>query len=153
MKEYSWKFNINADAQAVGEEIEKLEVAGEVTPTVLLEYAEENPDSEVHKCFEWDDTEAARKFRMVQASQILCSISFIVKEEPVQKQRVYVNIRTSKEGVKKFKNIKDVLEDDSEYQQLVERAKKDLDGYKEKYETLIKRDDLKDIIYGLYRTV
>ena len=154
MREYSWKtIGFQADAQLVGEELEKLEVLGELTANIVLDYAKSNPESELYKCFEWDDTEAAHKYRMTQASGILCSISVKIKEEPVQKQRVYVNIRTTSEGTRKFKNIKEVLKNDEEYQQLVDKARNELANYKVKYETLVEKEDLKNIIFEIYREI
>ena len=49
-----WKFNnlYKADAEKVSKEIESIPNA---TPSRILEYAR-NENSELHKCFEWDDT-------------------------------------------------------------------------------------------------
>ena len=54
-----WKFNnlYKADAEKVSKEIESISNA---TPSRILEYAR-NENSELHKCFEWDDTIAAEK--------------------------------------------------------------------------------------------
>lgn len=151
---YTWKYSgFSADANLVGNELEELENKGELSSERVLRYAENNPNSELHKCFEWDDTEAARKYRLKQANQILCSISLEIKEEPVKKQRVYVNIKSSETGIRNFKNIKDVLENDEEYQQLLDKARNDFDSCKEKYETLVNKDDLKEIIFEIYRKV
>ena len=154
MKNYSWKFNISgADAELVGKELEEIESYGEITPERVLSYAERHKKSELHKCFEWDDSEASRRYRLNQANQILCSISIEITEEPVKKQRVYVNVRSSASGIKTFKNIKDVLEDDEEYKQLVEKARREFEDCKDKYETLINRDDLKDLLFAIYKEV
>lgn len=156
MKKYSWKtsfFNYKADANKVGEELEIIERNGELTKENLLDYAERHKDSELYKCFEWDDKEAGRKYRLTQANQVLCSITLEISEEPKVQQRVYVNIKSSNTEEKVFKNIKDVLENDEEYQQLVDKAKKDFDNCKEKYQTLINKEDLKDIIFEIYRQV
>jgi hypothetical protein len=155
MREYSWKSTSykNVEAQLVGEELEKLEIAGEITPQMIVDYAEKNPDSELHKCFEWDDTEASRKFRMHQAFLLLGSISVKITEKPVQKQRIYVNVRTSSDGTKKYKNIKEVVKNDEEYQQLIDKAQRDFVSCKERYETILEKDDLKDVIFKLYREI
>ncbi len=151
---YTWKsVGFSADANLVGSELEEIENNGELTSERVLRYAEKNPNSELYKCFEWDDTEAARKYRLRQANQILCSISLEIQEKPVKKQRVYVNIKSSDTGMKNFKNIKDVLENDEEYQQLLDKARNDFDSCKEKYETLVNKDDLKEIIFEIYRKV
>lgn len=152
-KKYSWKFWINADADKVGKEIESLEMLGEVTPEIILKYAQTHKRSELHKCFEWDDGEASRKYRIEQASRVLCSISIDIKEEPKFKQRVYVNVRSSNSGAKTFKNIKNVLEDDNEYKQLLEKARQEFVDCKDKYDTLLNKDDLKDIIFEIYREI
>ena len=155
MKKYSWK-NISfaeANPQIVGEELEEIERNGELTAENLVSYATRHKDSELYKCFEWDDEEAGKKYRLRQANQILCSISLEISEEPKVRQRVYVNVRSSDTDSKVFKNIKDVLENDDEYKQLVDKAKKEFDSCKEKYETLINKEDLKDIIFEIYREV
>lgn len=154
MREYSWKARgFEADAQVVGEELERLEMAGELNSEEVLRYAEKHPESELYKCFEWDDDEASRKYRLIQASQILCSISLKITEEPVKKQRVYVSIKSSTSNERKFKNIKDVLENDEEYKQLLEKAQNEFYSCKEKYEELVQKEDLKEIIFDLYKKI
>ena len=154
MREYSWKHTgFDADAQLVGEELEKLELAGEITSEIVLDFARKNPESETYKCFEWDDSIAGEKFRRYQATHIMSSIAIKIKEEPVETQRVYVSVRTSSDKVRKFKNIKEVLKNDEEYRQLVNKAKDDFINCKEKYERLLEKDDLKDVIFELYREI
>ena len=154
MREYCWKaMGFNADAQAVGQELETIETLGELTAEEITRYAEKNIDSELHKCFEWDDDEASRKYRLYQANLILCSISIKIKEVPGEKQRVYVNVKSSETNEKKFKNIKEVLKNDEEYQQLIEKAKKDFVRCRDKYEQLLDKDDLKDIIFDIYKEI
>lgn len=157
MREYSWKHTgtayISADAQLVGEELEKLEFAGELTADEVLEFARNNPNSETYKCFEWDNTVAGEKYRRLQASSILSSISVTIKEEPKETQRVYVSVKTSLDDTRKFKNIKEVLKNDEEYQQLIDRAKNEFINCKEKYEALLEKEDLKEVIFELYREI
>ena len=154
MKEYAWKgFNFNTDANKVGKELEQLEIIGEVNNEVVLEFAKNNPNSELYKCFEWDDTEAGRKYRLFQATQIISSISLTITEMPKKKQKVYYSIKSSETHKKTFKNIKDIVENDEEYQQLLDKATTEMNDCKEKYETLIKKDDLKNIVFEIYRKI
>ena len=157
MREYSWKNPganyCSADAQLVGEELEKLEFAGELTSEEVLEFAKNNPESETYKCFEWDNTVAGEKYRRIQASNLLSSIAVTIKEEPKETQRVYVSVKTSLDDTRKFKNIKEVLKNDEEYQQLVDRAKLEFINCKEKYEALLEKEDLKEVIFELYREI
>lgn len=156
MREYTWKhWRFSADAQLVGEELEKLEFAGELTADEVLKYAKNNPESETYKCFEWDNTIAGEKYRRYQASQIMTSISLKIKVDETQKeiQNVYVNIRTSQDDKRTYKNIKEVLKNDTEYQQILDKAKQSFINCKEKYETLLDKEDLKNVIFELYREI
>lgn len=154
MREYSWKGSCySADAQLVGEELEKLEFAGEITADEVLRFAKNNVDSELYKCFEWDDKVCGEKYRKLQASNILSSISVKIKEEPVEKTRVYLSVKTELDNKRVFKNIKEVVKSDTEYQQVVDKCKRELDNCVDKYQKLLEKDDLKDIIFEIYKEV
>lgn len=154
MKIFSWKGTAYfADPQKVGEELEEVERLGTLEAAHVVEYAERHKDSELHKCFEWDDNEAAKKYRLYQARLLICSISLEIKEEPKQTQRVYVSIKDKDTEERTFKNINEVLNNDEEYQQLVSKASNDLERCKEKYTNLLEKDDLKDIIFNIYRSI
>jgi len=62
-----WKIKgiYKADAQKIADEIGD----NKISPQELLEKAR-NEDSELHKCFEWDDSVAAEKYRLIQARQM-----------------------------------------------------------------------------------
>jgi hypothetical protein len=154
MKKYCWSSaSFQANAQKVGEELEEIEILGELDSNSVLKYAKENRQSELSKCFEWDDKIAGEKYRMQQACQVLCSISIAIKEEPVEKERVYVNVVSSNSGKKKYKNINEVLKNDEEYYQLVSKAKSELTTYKEKYQKLVNKEDLKELIFEIYKEI
>ena len=46
---------------------------GEVTPKEVLEIAK-NPDSILHRHFDWNDSSAAAKYRIIQARKIITGI-------------------------------------------------------------------------------
>ena len=54
--------------------------SGRLTKEIVLEDAED-PASPLHSLFEWDDTEAARKYRLSQANEIIRSIKVEVKTD------------------------------------------------------------------------
>ena len=71
------EFKGKADAELVQDEINLLaaqDANGKCTNEALVNYARNNTSSEVRKCFEWDDTAAAEKFRLHQAARIKCGI-------------------------------------------------------------------------------
>lgn len=159
MINYKWSSaGFSADATEVGREIEKLEdITGKVDKRDIIKYAEKNVDSELYKCFDWDNESAGEKYRMIQASQILSSLKIVIKEEDNKNNeevvRAYVVVKEENEEKTCIKNISRVIENDNEYNQLKEKAYKELESCKEKYQNLIELSDLKDIIFDLYKTI
>ena len=151
---YTWS-NVwfKQDANKIGRELENIKDIGELTNKEVLEYAENNRNSELAQCFEWDNEIAGKKFRLQQATNILCSISIVIDDskEPIEKTKVYVSTRKKDEEKRTFKKLVDVLEDDEEYKQLLEKANNELNNCQEKYRNLIKLQDLKDIIFDIYK--
>lgn len=142
---YKWcRTGYDADATKVGKELESIN-NGELTNRILLNYAKENKDSELYKCFEWDDRIASERYRLSQATDILQSISIVV-EEKQEVVKAYVNVQTKEEN-KVYKPLKVVLNNEDEYAQLVKKAEREFISYKEKYNKLIQLQDLKDIIF------
>lgn len=151
MKKYSWQsVTFSANLQKVGEELENIE---NLTNKKVLEYAKNNVNSELYKCFEWDNNIASEKYRLIQATNVISSISFVIQEEPIKKQKVYYSIKTEEKDVRKFKNIKNILENEDEYFALCSKAKKELEKCKDNYNNLIKREDLKEIIFDIYKKI
>lgn len=130
------------NATKVEREISALDA---ITPRNIVEYARDEK-SELHKCFEWDDTIAAQKHREYQARQILSQIVVKHVEDDKEKLvpvRVFVN---TKRNTKEYKNISFVIQDRDEYELLVERARKELVSFVQKYETISEFSELCKII-------
>jgi hypothetical protein len=143
---YCWSAtSYEADANKVGKELERIERKEELTRESVSKFAK-NKKSELHKCFEWDDSIAGEKYRLYQASNILTSISIVYEEEPKRTTRMYVSIKNA-ENQREYKNIVSVLENDEEYQQLLDKAERDFVSYKDKYQNMIQLNDLKNIIF------
>ena len=89
---YSWKFyQFDADANKVGKELESIGMK-DITNKDVLEYAKTHRDSEVAKCFDWDNETASNKWRLHQATTILTNISIIINDdkEPIEKTQLAV---------------------------------------------------------------
>jgi hypothetical protein len=73
--------------------------AGRLTPEQVIEAAEPE-GSALHACFDWDDTEAARKWRMEQAREIIRSVRIeVVIEERTLRTVGYVHDPTKDQNV------------------------------------------------------
>lgn len=78
------EFKGKADAELVQEEINQLAAQdpnGKCTNEALVDFARNELNSESRKCFEWDDTAAAEKFRLHQAARIKCGIITIAVKQ------------------------------------------------------------------------
>jgi hypothetical protein len=75
---YEWKPGVGIftkyDAQQVGEELERIPV---LKPQYVVEYAEQHKDTELYRCFEWNDAKAAKSWRKQQAGDILRMIVIV----------------------------------------------------------------------------
>ena len=73
---YKWKgraYGVNAEV--VGKELEKLKKKnGEVTARAFVDAAR-SENSPLHKLLEWDDKKAAEKYRLQQATVIICHLA------------------------------------------------------------------------------
>ena len=118
-----------ADAQKCYNECQTLE---EVTPENVLEKAK-NKQTELHKCFEWDDSIAGPKYRLIQAREIIRHfVIYTPDEENLPKIRSY-QITTERN---KYEPTRMFLQNPDEYTELLKRAKNELEAFKQRYKTL-----------------
>ena len=75
-------FYKNVDPNKVAEEI--ISLGDNAKPDDIVNAAR-NGDSELHKCFTWDDSEAAEKWRKSEARQLMYRL--VIKEQEVPKDR------------------------------------------------------------------
>ena len=130
-----------ADASIVAEEIS--EISESPTPKEVVEYAK-NENTELHKCFEWDDKKAAEHYRVVQARQVLRSIVIVREDMPEDTPPIRLFYKTfDREG---YKKIDFILQNEDEYEALLERAKQELKAFRRKYSMLKELNTLFDMI-------
>lgn len=122
-----------ADAQKVAEEIG----FGKFTPMEVLEKAKDET-TELHKCFEWNDSIAAEKYRLEQAKNIIRML--VYKKENKEQQVVRYYAKTEKKHV--YQPTKQFLVQEDEYQGLLRRALAELEAFKNKYHTLTELENI-----------
>lgn len=76
----------------IREELQKLEVDGNVTAARVVEAASDVTHP-LHDFFEWDDSEAARRFRMIQARSLIQRVRVEYRTVPGQTVTAPVYIR------------------------------------------------------------
>lgn len=130
-----------ADAQLVADEISSIE--GDPTPDDVLNLAR-NENTELHKCFTWDDTVAAEKYRKYEARQILCKLVIVEENKPEDRPEIRVFYKV--EDTEGYKPTEFVVKQDDEYAKLLERAYAELRAFKIKYSCLKELREIFDLI-------
>lgn len=136
-----WKIEgiFRADAERCWEEIQML--GDGVTPEKVVEIAA-SEDSELHKCFEWDDTQAARKYRLDQARQVIRNIVYV----PEKPQQAPVRVLSISSERTVYRPTIELVRDPSEYETLCRRAFNDWEAFKRRYRTIVELREAVDVM-------
>ena len=125
----AWSMKLfKADAEKVYSELETI---GTKSPQNIVDYAEAHPDSELHKCFTWDDTKAANEWRKQEARQVVRLLVFADDEtkQPTQ-------IRVLQKATDAYEPVKTIVRNNDEYTKLLARAKAELKAFRERYKQI-----------------
>lgn len=110
---------------------------GFLNPPDVVAFAED-PDTELHKHFIWDDTAAAQQYRLEQARRVIRVHVTLIrgqeKEEPVE-VRAYVSLPKDR-GELGYRSIEDVMSDDELRQQMLDDAYAEMSVFAQKYRVL-----------------
>lgn len=130
------------NAQKCYDEIYENGAIKETTPEAVVEKAK-NKNTELHKCFEWNDKVAGHKYRIIQARDILCSFR-ILSDEIVESENKPFEVRAVVKGDEPnhYKPTKLVVQKMDEYQALLDQAKRELESFRRRYENLIELEKL-----------
>ena len=105
---------------------------GMVTPDQVVEFARD-PETALHKAFEWDDTEAARQYRIEQARGVIRRVLVSVEDRPAHRALVSVSIERAGDGASPYRLVNDVMRDDTLRQAMLDDAIRELKAAKTKY--------------------
>ncbi len=113
---------------------------GIITPEILIDAAKRK-SSPLHQFFEWDDTAAARQFRLIQAANLIRRIKVTVQTaaETTIRIRAFANVRgdadsgdaDSAKGF--YVPIQDALKNVDWRAQVIAQCKRDVQAFKQKY--------------------
>lgn len=134
-----------ADAQLVAQEIS--EIGESVTPAQILDKAR-GADTELHKCFEWDDTAAAEKYRLHQARQIVCHL---IIRETIREDKPPIRFFFKPESGAGYQATRSIVRNQDRYQSLLASAMRDLEALRCKYHNLAELENVFDAIEELIR--
>ena len=134
-----------ADAQKCYEEI--MEICDDLesaSPRDILEKARDET-TELHKCFTWDDSVAAERWRVQEAR--LVTRQLVIKEVKVPKDRPEVRLFYKTDNESGYKPTEIIVQKQDEYKALLVRAKAELEAFKRKYSML--KNDLLEVFEAI----
>jgi len=92
--------------------------------------------SPLHKHFNWNDTEAAHQFRLVQARKLLQIVVDIIPSDG-KTVRIFYSLKQDRQGNNTgYRTTVDILSDRQLYKQLLEDAKSEMQIFISKYEEI-----------------
>jgi len=131
---YKWADGTRApkgiSAQTAGEVCSELRQKGELTAKKLVEISRPE-DAPLHKAFDWNDAEAAEKWREQQARLIINHI--VIKTEEAKPIRAFFNIASIGNN---YEDVVVLLQNKDTREELLKQAKRELKTFRGKYETL-----------------
>jgi hypothetical protein len=139
-----------ANPQIIGEHLEMLrgKHGGNLSTDEVLKDAKRN-NSPLHPLFEWDDSTAAREYRLWQARHIIGAVVVKYDDQPEQPAiRMFVNVR-QEEQKQTYTSIAAALEDPELRRQVLADALRELDRIQRKYKDLT---ELSEIFASINRT-
>lgn len=135
----AWSMKLfKADAEKVHSELETIETK---SPQNIVDYAEAHPDSELYKCFTWDDTKAANEWRKQEARQV-CRLLVFADDETKQPTQ----IRVLQKATDAYEPVKTIVRNNDEYAKLLARAKAELKAFRERYKQISELEKVLDAI-------
>lgn len=142
----SWKSGINLfngiSAQAVADEI--ISIGDSALPKQIVDKARDS-STELHKCFEWDDSIAAEKYRIEQARDVVQCLVIKKKDDaPAEEPEVRYFYKTDSSSGYKPSEV--IFRQEDEYQKLLNQAYNELRAFKVKYAMLTELEKILELI-------
>ncbi|MBR2551435.1 MAG: hypothetical protein IKF05_00380 [Erysipelotrichaceae bacterium] len=135
----SWGFmKYKADAEICYREIQSL--GKEVTPQMIVDFARDE-DTELHKCFQWDDSVAAENWRKQQARQVVMSLTVKVERSEHGEAQTYRLIEHD-DTEKIYRPVVFTVRNKDEYARLLAQAKADMIAFKKRYKSIVELQEV-----------
>lgn len=129
------------DAQSVADEIQS--IGESVTPEQIVERGRDE-NTELHKCFDWNDTSAADKWRKQEARNLVHHLVISRQEEDDGEPEVRVFYKP--QDARGYKQTEMIVRREDEYLALLQRALGELRSFQRKYSVLSNRAELLELI-------
>lgn len=133
-------YNFNADPEKCYREIIQ-NLGTDYTPDEMVEFARDDT-TELHKCFEWNDTAAAANWRRQQARLVSGSLSVIVETKEGQQQEAFKLIQYD-HTTQAYRSVQYTVRNEDQYDRLKAQAMAELEAFQQRYHMIV---ELKNVI-------
>lgn len=118
-------------------ELERIrqENGGLLQPQVVVNEAQ-NPESPLHPYFDWDDSEAACKWRLEQARRLIRVAVTIIHPDQTEPIRTYVSLLDDRMTRAGYRSTVEVLNDKERRDAMLQQALRELAAFRKKYAVL-----------------
>lgn len=99
----------------------------------VVEFARD-PNTELHRQFDWEDTEAAHKWRLHQARNVI-RINVSLLPTVQRKFRTFVSLDADRNNGGGYRSTVKVMSDGAMRDALIEQALKELESFRKRYES------------------
>lgn len=98
--------------------------------------AAKNQQSIMHSYFIWDDSEAAARYRLIQAQELIVRMTVRIVGADAAPSRMYVSLTSDRHKGGGYRYVVDVLSDKARLAQLLADALAELDAFTRKYKQI-----------------
>lgn len=136
-------------AQTIGNELESIRSRqGKITAEIVLEEAFD-PDSPLHGGFTWEDTEAARQWRLQEARRLIVSVRVLTPDTARNNAPCFVSVRTLENG-RNYLPAAEVLSNDDMRERLLDEIRGFIETLERRYKHF---EELAGIIRSIKKSV
>jgi len=136
IKKYSFRdgFGWRVDPETAGKHLDGLaqQRGGDLTPEIVVNDAAD-PDSPIHRCFDWDNDKAGDKWRLHQARQLIGSIIVEVTVKDTEHVRAFININYPDSKDRHYVNIIDAASDEHKMKLIIDDARKQMRSWSQRF--------------------
>ncbi len=111
--------------------LEQLFVNGLLNPESVVEHAKDI-SSPLHSHFEWDDSEAASKYRLHQARALIRSVKIQVNKSVPVMVRAFVSLPSDQQSGGGYRRMEDVVNNDFMLRQLTQEISNKIEQWERK---------------------
>jgi len=137
---YKWKgfVNFGVPAQTAGEELERIRVKynGRLISANVVTEAKD-PQSPLHKVFEWDNAKAAHLWRLNQAGDVIRNIVVVNVGPDGEKKTIRAFVNVTQDEDRHYTSITHAMSDKALRKQVIAQAWDELTSWKERYKELV----------------